>query len=124
MRDEGWLLSVNSENNIWMNTDADAVAHRLTRLESQARRLRITTYLVWPAVWLASIALAFLPSRLDENAMRVFLRWIQEGFVTVASVLFVTLALFFLLKVASDFRKRRSKFALNPGSRKPTLEEG
>lgn len=107
-----------------MNTDSDSVTQRIHRLESQTRRLRIATYLIWPLVGLASIVLAFVPSRLDEKAMRVFLRWIQEGFIGLVILLFLTLALGFLLKVASDFRKRKSKFVLNPGSQKPVPDEG
>ena len=82
------------------------------------RRLRIATYLIWPVVWLASIVLAFTPSRLDEKAMEVFLRWVQETFFGVVVVLFLVLGLGFLVKVASDFRGRSSRFVLNPGSKR------
>lgn len=100
-----------------MSTETDPLVWRVVRLEVQSRRLRITTYLIWPMVWIATVVLAFAPSRLDEKAMRVFLRWIQEAFFGGVVVLCLVLALGFLVKVASDFRGRRSRFALNPGSK-------
>jgi hypothetical protein len=115
----GWSYSIYCRiKPVAMHTETDPITERIVRLEAQSRRLRIATYLIWPAVWIVSVVLAFAPSRLDEKAMRVFLRWLQETFFGGVVVLCLVLALGFLVKVASDFRGRRSRFALNPGSKR------
>lgn len=100
-----------------MNTETDPLVRRVVRLEVQSRRLRITAYLIWPVVWLATVAFAFMPGRVDEKAMKAFLRWIQEASFGGVIVVLLVVALGFLLKVASDFKRRGSRFALNPGSK-------
>lgn len=94
-------------------------SQRIDRLEKQMRKLRWITYFIWPAVWLISISVIFGSTRQDANATRLFLNWIQTGFFGLLVAFMIVMMLGFLLKVASDFKNRKHRYALNPGSKSP-----
>ena len=101
-----------------MNTEPAKVTQRIERLETQTRRLRVAAYLIWPAVWSASILVIFMTTRVDAGGARIFLRWFQEAFFGTLVVLICVLALGILIKIVHDFRNRGSRFVLNPGSKR------
>lgn len=101
-----------------MDPDLESVLTRIARLETRTSRLRLWAYGLWPLLWIGSMTLCFGMTRTDATATRVFLRWLQEGFFGFVAVLFGFLVIGFLLKTVSDFKSRRHRFVLNPGSKR------
>lgn len=100
-----------------MNAEPDPLTRRVDRLESQNRRLRFMTYVVWPAAFALITVLLLLPGKLDLHAMKYLLGCISGVFALLVITLFITMICWFLLKLATDFRNRHSRIPLNPGSR-------
>ena len=101
-----------------MKTESDHITETVQRLETKVRRLRIAAYLVWPLLLVASTVSVMMTNRMDEAAARVFLRWFEERLIVVAIIGFIILALWFVVRTFSDFKGRRSRFVLNPGSKR------
>ena len=104
-----------------MKTDIETIAQKIDQLEVQNRRMQIATFVVWPIVWITSVILAFVPSRLDVKAIALYLGWLQTVAIGVVIILLLFLlfrSLFrFFFKFAADFKNRNSHFSLNPGSK-------
>jgi len=89
------------------------VAETVTR--AQVSRLRRWVYLYWPALWLGT---AFFLSAWQAGAEQMIAVYnfiwglIQVAFVVGALVGVLAL----VAKLATDFRNRRYRFPLNPGS--------
>jgi hypothetical protein len=101
-----------------MDSALDSALKRIARLEVRTSRLRLWAYLLWPVLWIGSMIACFGMTRADEEATRVFLKWLQSGFVGLVVVLLGAMVVGFLLKTVSDFRQRGQRFMLNPGSRR------
>lgn len=101
-----------------MNTDTEALAKRITQLENQSRRLRRAVFLIWPAVWIVSLILIFTTTKLDADAIHPFLSWLGAVIFGLGVATVAVLSLLFVIKAASDYRNRRERFVLNPGSKK------
>lgn len=105
-----------------MNTDLEIVSQRIDRLEIQNRRLRVFTFGVWPAVLAIITVLVLLPAKIDLETMKYLLAWVGGTFGVLVIVLTISLAFWFILKLAVDFKNRNTRFALNPGSRQPPAD--
>lgn len=100
-----------------MNTDIDTVAKRVDCLESQNRRMKIATYGIWPVVWAVTIVLVIIPGKFDAKAVTVLLVWAGGALGLLLIGMAVLFVIWFLLRLAVDFKNRNSRFYLNPGSR-------
>ena len=102
-----------------MDTVTESLTDRITRLENQSRRLRRAVFVVWPVVWIISVITVFTMTKLDAGTIRPFLNWLGAVIFILGFATFAVLSFLFVIKVASDYRNRKSQFTLNPRSKKP-----
>lgn len=101
-----------------MNNDPAETIERIRRLEVQMKRLRRIAYLVWPAVWLATTIFLFATTKLDAKALRILMDTAGLSLLVVSVISVFLLAVFFVVKTASDYKNRGSYVPLNPGSKR------
>jgi len=103
--------------------DTEQLLEKIEALSHRTSRLQKWVFFVWPVIWLFSCAAIVVTSRHDADTTKLVIQWVESlatGAFWAAILLFLFFGgIVFMLKLARDFRHRRDRFVLNPGSRKP-----
>jgi uncharacterized BrkB/YihY/UPF0761 family membrane protein len=92
-------------------------------LRGQIRKLQWMVYGVWPTITMILLVVSFVSTREDAAATRVAINWIESTAwnvgTPIAVLVFIVFSIAFTMKVATDYRNRKYRWSLNPGSRRP-----